>query len=455
MDALALLCTLHADGPSTLHALRSAGCKSLLDLQECSSTELAQFLELSVASAERFQREAELLGMRLTPLEPEAPTESRAKLSLTEVETAPEETAEETPLKLPEESLAEEVQPEEEPEEEPEAPRVITPLPPALAGSRANRSWFSATRIPQASAQAQGVFGQTATTSASQVQVEPAPPTPVLEFEELSEAAPLDAATCQNLKAAQIAVEVLAGEVLPAEGLPAEVPATEPVLESEPAALESVALEDCTPAATYVTEPEPELAQIAPEFPELAEAILRLGEASQGRAYLPTPAPEAEIEFEPATIETAELEQAEVQITEASTPLELGQPDGIDSELLDALQAAGITTAEALVEASGLELSRELSIPFTRLLELQLGAQHLFRRPSTLVPQKSKRQRAGDRLSEQPSRAAKMRRHTDSHSTQPTPTHRDADSLAQEVKESELSDAFDSPSGGTVGGPFA
>ena len=426
MDALALLCTLHADGPSTLHSLRTAGCQSLLDLQECSSTELAQFLELSVASAERLQREAELLGRRLSPLEPDADAEPQSKLSLPPAETKPAET---TPVELPAE-LPEETPPEGEAlvEEEPEPARMITPLPPALAGSRANRSWFSATRVPQASAQARREFGQALNAGELKLERAAVPATPVLEFEELSEEAPLDSANCQDLDAARGAVEALAAE---------------PVAGSEAPMVEAPA-----PAATYVIEPEPEMAQIAPEFPGLAEILARLGEASKGRAALPAPEPEV-------MIEPDEAEAAELETSETSTPLALGQPDGIDSELLDALRAAGISTAEALVEASGLELSRELSIPFTRLLELQLGAQHLFRCPTTLVPHKPIRRRTADRLSDQSNSTAKMRRHTDSRRAQPTATRRDAESLAQEVRESGLTDAFDAPSGGNVGGPFA
>jgi len=443
MNALALLCTLHADGPSTLHALRTAGCQSLLDLQECSSNELAQYLELSVASAERLQREAELLGMRLSPLEPEASVEPRSKLSLPPKETTPAElTPAEPPADLPEET-PDEV--EALVEEEPEPPRVIKPLPPALAGSRANRSWFSATRIPQAAAQARGEFGRTAITEEPQLERAANPPAPVLEFEELSEEAPIESTACRGLEAARIAVETLA---------------TESVAPSEVSEVQVPAVEAPSPAVTYVTEPEPELARIAPEFPELAEAILRLGEAAGARAGLPalTRLPEVTVEaveVEAVAIEPVEVETAEPESTGTATPLALGQPDGIDSELLEALRAAGISTAEALVEASGLELSRVLSIPFTRLLELQLAAQHLFRRSNTLVPQKPRSRRALDRASDPSGSITKKRRHTDSYSAQPTATGRDAESLAQEARESELTDAFDAPPSGNVGGPFA
>ncbi|MEO2236906.1 MAG: hypothetical protein ABGW95_01485, partial [Candidatus Poseidoniia archaeon] len=47
MDALALLCTLHADGPATLKRLRRAGCTSLerLDAFEPEELELLKQLD--------------------------------------------------------------------------------------------------------------------------------------------------------------------------------------------------------------------------------------------------------------------------------------------------------------------------------------------------------------------------------------------------------------------------
>jgi len=65
MDALALLCNLHADGPQTLQRLRRAGCESLAELAEMTAVTLAQELGEDEEAAERFQREAELLATRL------------------------------------------------------------------------------------------------------------------------------------------------------------------------------------------------------------------------------------------------------------------------------------------------------------------------------------------------------------------------------------------------------
>lgn len=73
MDALALLCTLHADGPTTLRRLRDAGCGSLEDLGHVSADRLAELLGVSAAAGRRFLREASSLAERIgrQGLEPE------------------------------------------------------------------------------------------------------------------------------------------------------------------------------------------------------------------------------------------------------------------------------------------------------------------------------------------------------------------------------------------------
>lgn len=65
MDALALLCSLHADGPVTLRHLRRAGCSSLQGVETYSAEELGGVLEVAPAVARRLLREARLLRQRL------------------------------------------------------------------------------------------------------------------------------------------------------------------------------------------------------------------------------------------------------------------------------------------------------------------------------------------------------------------------------------------------------
>lgn len=65
MDALALLCNLHADGPATLQRLRRASCDSLTALRRLDPASLAELLDWNERAAERFLREAALLCERV------------------------------------------------------------------------------------------------------------------------------------------------------------------------------------------------------------------------------------------------------------------------------------------------------------------------------------------------------------------------------------------------------
>lgn len=66
MDALALLCNLHADGPDTLGSLREAGCSELSDLAAFDPQELSRLLEIDPAASRRLLAEARGLDARLT-----------------------------------------------------------------------------------------------------------------------------------------------------------------------------------------------------------------------------------------------------------------------------------------------------------------------------------------------------------------------------------------------------
>ncbi len=74
MDALALLCNLHADGPATLQRLREAGCRTLDELERLEPTQLADVLESGPARVRRFFAESRALRARLVelPLDDEA-----------------------------------------------------------------------------------------------------------------------------------------------------------------------------------------------------------------------------------------------------------------------------------------------------------------------------------------------------------------------------------------------
>jgi hypothetical protein len=67
IDRLALLCTLHADGPRSLRQLREAGCHSLEALGAMETDNIGDVLRLPPAAARRFSREASRLQDRLEP----------------------------------------------------------------------------------------------------------------------------------------------------------------------------------------------------------------------------------------------------------------------------------------------------------------------------------------------------------------------------------------------------
>lgn len=65
MDALALLCNLHGDGPETLRRLRAAGCLDLAQVGGLPRAQLDRLLGRGSLAAERFRREGRLLEKRL------------------------------------------------------------------------------------------------------------------------------------------------------------------------------------------------------------------------------------------------------------------------------------------------------------------------------------------------------------------------------------------------------
>ncbi len=67
IDRMALLCTLHADGPRTLRTLREAGCGSLEQLAALPAEKVARLLAIPEAAARRLGREAGRLVERLDP----------------------------------------------------------------------------------------------------------------------------------------------------------------------------------------------------------------------------------------------------------------------------------------------------------------------------------------------------------------------------------------------------
>ena len=114
MDALALLCNLHADGPATLQRLRRLGCDSIEALASLDDARLGQELRRDEEAARRFKREACGLLERLKG----SGTLRAAKPQKPKVEPQPASPAEPSALALP------------EPESTPPNPVPTNPVPP-------------------------------------------------------------------------------------------------------------------------------------------------------------------------------------------------------------------------------------------------------------------------------------------------------------------------------------
>jgi len=65
MDALALFCNLHGNGPETLAALRDAGCERLGQVADMEAERLEALLGRDASGVARFQREAAVLARRV------------------------------------------------------------------------------------------------------------------------------------------------------------------------------------------------------------------------------------------------------------------------------------------------------------------------------------------------------------------------------------------------------
>lgn len=67
IDRMALLCTLHADGPRTIRILREAGCTTIDKIVKLPPEKVGKVLNLAPAAARRFTHEAKCLLQRLEP----------------------------------------------------------------------------------------------------------------------------------------------------------------------------------------------------------------------------------------------------------------------------------------------------------------------------------------------------------------------------------------------------
>ncbi|MFT5285317.1 MAG: hypothetical protein ACI8TQ_001479 [Planctomycetota bacterium] len=399
MDALALLCTLHADGPSTLRELRFAGCHDLLDLVASDPQALSECLNLTLSAANRLQREARLLGSRMQLLEPED------HLIEVELEDA-EATIEVEPQVEQEVALV-------------VAPRVVKPLPPSMRSSSANRSWFNATRIPLACTQRQS--------QANDLEIRIVP-------------VPVETRAVETQTIETEVVETVASEVVVIEPIEIEETSIDTPIE---VVLETTAQDENTLPETHSIDLEPALESRKPENEAIQEPSQVINEAAEVRK-----------QHWPLVDEELVADNVETPASPAENPfmpLEVGLIAGLDADVLQLLASADIRSIESLVLASGLDLSRKLSIPFTRLLELQLGAQHLVRNPLTEKPEIAEVVEASTtQETAEPSvtlSPAQRRRHTDTYTKQTFPLPSKVDTPPFDQSLADLS--------GSVGGPFA
>jgi hypothetical protein len=127
MDEIALLCNLHADGPTTLRVLRRAGLRTLPQVSTVDVRKLADTLGVSPSFARRFAREARLLAGRMGAegLDVEETAPNAAVESLRSTEALP-------PEPVAREPIARELTPS--PKSAPERPTIVASTGTRLVG---------------------------------------------------------------------------------------------------------------------------------------------------------------------------------------------------------------------------------------------------------------------------------------------------------------------------------
>lgn len=410
MDALALLCTLHADGPSSLKRLRSRGCGDLSALLSRTPDTVAEDLSIERPAARRLIREARLLADRvgITALEVEEapPTAAPAPATRAFVRDDPAPSAPEGGLDSVDRALVERITrpapprpevPGAEPEPEAEKPKeadapggragtepsdgVTSSLPGWMEGpsvSRADDPFslpdedFGAPEVPAAIADNMGA--------------EPVTPDPSMAADpEVGE----EAASAANEPEAIALPAPAAGEVLEAidRALPepsSEAPPAKPIaplvfgaavfgesiddheepvevdLSVEPSAPEPEAV--TSPPGTEKSEVDVDAEQAA--SPEEAEVEERreVDPEPVGEMAPPTGGPTT---HEPAPIPA--IAEAVAAASSAALP-------GMDEALVEDLERLGIGSFAELSRAESLVLTRGLGVTFAQARRLRFLA---------------------------------------------------------------------------------
>ena len=423
MDALALLCTLHADGPSSLKRLRSRGCGDLSALLSRTPDTVAEDLSIERPAARRLIREARLLADRvgITALEVEEAPPSAAPAPPTRalVQEAPGPTAPEGGLDSVDRALVERITrptptrpevpgaepdvegPAEGPNEEPTPgegaatePRdeVAASLPGWMEGpavSRADDPFsipdedFSAPEMPEAvapDAAAEATGADLPAVDLHEVEAEAATPS---RPEAQLAPDPIPAETPAEPDAVSLAIPA-AGEVAAAieRALPEPTAGEEIATPIQPvaplafgAAVFGVGIEDHEEPVEVDLSVEPSAAEPSAAEPAPAGSAQEVaGEepvapAEQAPEPDPVSQPAAEAEALP-TPESAPIPS----IAEAVAAASSAALPGMDDALMEDLERLGIHSFAELSRAESLALTRGLGVTFAQARRLRFLA---------------------------------------------------------------------------------
>ncbi|MBL6755908.1 MAG: hypothetical protein ISQ11_05830 [Planctomycetes bacterium] len=432
MDALALLCTLHADGPSSLKRLRSRGCGDLSALLSRTPDTVAEDLSIERPAARRLIREARLLADRvgITALEVEEAPPSAAPAPPTRalVPEAPGPTAPEGGLDSVDRALVERITrpaptrpevpgaepdvegPVEGPNEEPTPgegaatePRdeVAASLPGWMEGpavSRADDPFsipdedFSAPEVPEAPESPEAVAPEAVAPEAEATDAD----LPAVDHHEVeAEAAtpsypeaqlapdPIPAETPAEPDAVSLAIPA-AGEVAAAieRALPEPTAGEEIATPMQPvaplafgAAVFGVGIEDHEEPVEVDLSVEPSAAEPSAAEPAPAGSAQDVAweepvaPAEQAPEPDPVSQPAAEAEALP-TPESAPIPS----IAEAVAAASSAALPGMDDALVEDLERLGIHSFAELSRAESLALTRGLGVTFAQARRLRFLA---------------------------------------------------------------------------------
>lgn len=353
MDAMALLCTLHADGPATLKRLRQSGCTTLDGLATLDADRVAVILACTPASARRLQREAESLRMRLSGegLERELPPPTEIPRSSRPYTSSPGASARaaqalETHAPLQKLSVAPRTRThaaehmsaaDKSFSADLDAPPSALPRPASRDPHPASRDPHTASRDPQMAPRDPQTTSHDAH-AASHAPNTPPPQTPAHPAENVpSSGAGLEA---RDIRLVHRVLESWRARDVEDSGSTRDASPTSP---ASPAFLGAgfmaSAFTSGSSASGYVTAGSDGVSRSAYDI-DVSERARPYGDASS----------------------RDELE--------TGTPLRIGLVDSLDADLCAQLCAAGVFTLEALAARDAVELSSRVPASFSRLSRL-------------------------------------------------------------------------------------